>query len=379
MQRVGCPRPALISLTSKGVRYSSSIPPVKPRKPVVEYGGVVIPSAQEIRALKSKTKPYKTDISYLKFESNQSLAARLARPTLDLSLARENAAATGSPTSDSAQTPKEPEKPTPTPTFSLEDLTRQRREARLQREADRAAWKAKEAAWKAEKEAREREKTHAAIRDFRPLTNINNTPSLITQLSEAVESHAYIAKLASESATKRREARLQREVEGLSSDQRNVSTGRRSRGPSSSTRKRKDAKSQQEEDESLELQLNQESDSRGFEPEFKGPEKISDTLIEVVGREKTPPLQFGHIAGGNYSHFVTPSAQAFSTHQMSWDLSDLPKWLYPIDETFLSLSVNIPFVLLLKHHNRNSAKRQGCSLVEHGVGWNLGRISRTQR
>ncbi|KDR85698.1 hypothetical protein GALMADRAFT_261384 [Galerina marginata CBS 339.88] len=140
MQRVGSARPALISSASKLCRYSTENAPQPPRLLVKEWGGIVIPSREEIqeKAARRKAETQKpthtTDISYLKNASERSLAGRLAR------------AEANSIPKPAVSTLSQEE---------IQALTKKRREARLARETGDTAKLA--------------EKANAVLRDFSPI------------------------------------------------------------------------------------------------------------------------------------------------------------------------------------------------------------------
>lgn len=299
-----------------------------------------------------------TDINYLKFENENSLAARLARPTIDITLARQQAdqkpgkldeqavrkyadeAAQASPVMDKpiqfatsrgvytvdellgiADSQREASANTRTPniaparTYSdsqnMEIMEARRREARFVREALHQSLKEKQKKEMVEREKRQEErqlnkmaKAHAAIQEFKPFEEQIESPARPSNAGLA-ERAATIRTKATESARKRMEERLKRE--------RNVSTfphNRRQDRPTSRTNQRQQ--------ESFEIEFLDESLESNNGPEFKGPEPVSTNLFEtfqpaVQAYKAVADLQAGRIHGGDYSAYVPRSLASFAT------------------------------------------------------------------
>ncbi|KAF9486461.1 hypothetical protein BDN70DRAFT_870006 [Pholiota conissans] len=323
MHRVGR---APICTATQAARLYSTQPPPKPRTPLKKWGDLVIPSRQEVINL--RTKRTNTDINYLKFENEKSLAARLARPTIDITLAREQAqtqtpeqtdAATAEALSEEAETSDYIPGSLPA-SATIERMINQRREARLEREREHLAQKQRaeaeraqyeelrilRAAHRKEVEEEKRAKIHASLNDFRPLTEESNMARTVD--SEVDVRRAQLAKLAADLAAKRRLEREAREKELALSG-----LVRREKKPSQSLSHRmatSDAKRKEEEE--FQIQLNEEGVIGSFEPQFQDPEPpINGTTLAKIFQVST--VKANTIRGGDYSSYITPSAEAFST------------------------------------------------------------------
>ncbi|KJA28515.1 hypothetical protein HYPSUDRAFT_197364 [Hypholoma sublateritium FD-334 SS-4] len=337
MHRVASSRPALPSSVSHSVRSFSTPPPpppAPPRKPVLKWGDVLIPSRQEVNKIKAKRE---TDISYLKFENQNSLAARLARPTIDITLARQQAQAKdegleGVPKSNDEQTlPSESVKsetrqpfvpPTLTPSVAntIEHMISVRREERLRRESASLALKQKQAEARQAREERERErllnkqaKAQSAIEESSEQEIA--TPAVDT---DAAERRARISQMAQDLAAKRRQERLLRET-------RSVTSSNTSHANNKQPSHRAGKKSNRQSTEVIDFEPEEEIDSSMYGgPALTGPEQISENLSEVYrpaaeAYKTSADLQIGRIRGGTYDAYVpspVASSYAIPPHQL---------------------------------------------------------------
>lgn len=270
-----------------------------------------------------------TDISYLKFENQNSLAARLARPTIDITLARQQAQAKGeeakgAPESNHGQTlpsenaESEPRQPFVPPTLTLsvsstiERMISVRREERLRRESASQALKQKLAEARQAREEREREgllNKRAKAQSATPESSGQEiaAPAVDT---DAAARRARILQMARDLAAKRREERLIRESRSTESSNAN----RANKKPLFHQTNRQSI-TQSEEIMDIETE---ETESSHSGPDFTGPEQISENLSEVYwpaaeAHKVSTDMQSGRIRGGNYSAYVSPTvASSFS-------------------------------------------------------------------
>lgn len=282
-------------------------------------------SRQEVNKIKAKRE---TDISYLKFENQNSLAARLARPTIDITLARQQAqakdeGAEGAPKSNDEQAlPSESVKseprqpfvlPTPTPSVAntIEHMISVRREERLRRESASLALKQKQAEERQAREERERE---------RLVNKQAKAQSSIKESSEqeiaapavdidAAERRARISQMARDLAAKRRQDRLLRET-------RSAASSNTSYANNNHPFHRVGRKSNHQPEEIMDFEPEVIDSSLYGGPSFTGPEQISENLSEVYrpaakAYKTSTDLQFGRIRGGIY-HVYVPSPVASS-------------------------------------------------------------------
>lgn len=273
------------------------------------------------------------DINYLKFENEKSLAARLARPTIDITLARKQALENNaqspaqSPVPDAVEAVSEApseraELPGSLPTPSantLEYMITQRREARLKRESERLAQKQRAEAERLQyeelrlsREARRKEieqekkaKAHSAINDFQPLSEQLSLPKK-TADPQAEQRREYIAKLAAGLAEKRKLEREEREKEYMESGQ----LTRRNRKQSLSSSRRPTSSLVRKEDEDFQTQLSEmeQSEYEAFEPQLLAPTPLADVLTRDWHKSVSERTR-----GGDYSHYVPLSPKVFRT------------------------------------------------------------------
>ncbi|KAF8203935.1 hypothetical protein BJ912DRAFT_1052696 [Pholiota molesta] len=325
MHRVGRSAPALPCTASRAVRLYTTPPPVKSRVPLKKWGDLVIPSRQEVIDLRAKRST--ADINYLKFENEKSLAARLARPTIDLTLARKQALEKNAqpPASDAAEAmPNAPSEqaespsPLPTPAAILESMITQRREARLKRESERLAQKQRAEAERAvyeelrlAREARKKEieqekkaKIHSAINEFQPLSAQLSTFKKTVD-PQAEKRREYIVKLAADLAEKRKLEREEREKEYMESEQ---STRKDRRQSFSSSRRPTSSLVQEDEDFENELSEIEQSSYEAEEPQLLPPTPLVDLFLR--GRRKSVS---DRTEGGDYSLYVPPSTSFGTT------------------------------------------------------------------
>ncbi len=264
-----------------------------------------------------------TDISYLKFENQNSLAARLARPTIDITLARKQAqakveGAKDAPESNDRQPlpsesaesePRQPFVPptlTPSVASTIERMINVRREERLRRESASEALKQKLAEARQAREEREREGLLNKRAKAQSATSESSGQEIAAPAvdTDAAARRERILQMARDLAAKRREERLIRESRSTEPSNAN----RANRKPLFHQTKHRSI-TQPEEIMDIETEET-ESSYRG--PDFTGPEQISENLSEVYrpaaeAHKVSTDMQSGRIRGGNYSAYVPPT------------------------------------------------------------------------
>jgi len=287
----------------------------------------IIASPEEIRAKKaSQETKFKVDLSYLTAGSSKSLASKLAHRQF------EDAAEMQTTKAPAVDTVLKPSRPAPTPEEIKANIEK-RRQSRLQRRAEEVA--------PVLNEIKNIRPIAQRLASMRSESNDNNTTASPTEaLYEQPALDAEAATLASESAAKRKVLRLRREKElGVQVQGRQQTKNKKN--------KKKEAVTVQVEE------VEGAGQPGGHEPQFKGPEDISNTLMDVLGNSfsakdvklvassgQTVALPLSRILpfkSGDYSLYTSlPSsdpalppdvlgpvdlAKQTLSHQQHWDLS----------------------------------------------------------
>ncbi|KAJ3511352.1 hypothetical protein NLJ89_g4145 [Agrocybe chaxingu] len=294
MHRVGtsCVR-VLRASAPTGARFNSTDAakplPIRRRVPLERLGDIVIPSAQEIRSL--RTRQYKADISYLKNAPARSLAGRLTQ------FGAGKDAQSSEPDQQAPKTLKAPPQAITISQERVAALTAKRREARLSRQAGQS-----------------RITPRAPRKAAQPgITNESTLESASVVAEERLKS-------ALASAAKRREDRLRREK-------------RQQQGASSSkqlTRRPNPVGTtavQVNDDFDDNLIAPNESDKPDYLPEFLGPEPISPHLLETLdftvkprtvdlvakgGEIILPSYRASPFLGGDYAPYIGLKQEDYS-------------------------------------------------------------------
>ncbi|CAA7264801.1 unnamed protein product [Cyclocybe aegerita] len=275
-----------------GTRFNSTDsakpPPIRRRVPLERLGDIVIPSAQEIRSL--RTRQYKADISYLKNAPARSLAGRLTQ------LGAGKDAQSSEPDQRASQTQKIPPQAIAVSRERVAALTAKRREARLSRQAGQSRI--------APRAPRKAAQPGATSESTAESTSIGAEERLKNALA---------------SAAKRREDRLRREKR----QQQGASSKQLARRP----RRVEAAAVQVNDDFDDNLIKPNESDEPDYLPEFLGPEPISPHLLETLNSTVKPrtvdlvakggeiilPLyRASPFLGGDYSPYVGLKQEDYS-------------------------------------------------------------------